>query len=155
LAKVLLQESLIAEQRKPPMPTECSPSLFDFARVEGRTVVASFDGGRITPDAGALLLGATDRVIGLTRWLAACFSDARDPACVEHEVETLVMQRVVGIALGYEDLLDHDELRHDPVLATLAGGGGQGSTCSAGGKSPEGSLSHGAAIVRRWRARAR
>jgi hypothetical protein len=103
------------------MPTECSPSLFEFARVEGRSVVASFDGGRITSDAGALLLGAADRVIGLTRRLAACFTDARDPTLVEHAVETLVMQRVVGIALGYEDLVDHDELRHDPVLATLAG----------------------------------
>jgi Transposase DDE domain group 1 len=103
------------------MPTECNPSLFEFARVEGRAVVASFDGGRITSDAGALLLGAADRVIGLTRRLAACFTDHRDPALVEHAVETLVMQRVVGIALGYEDLVDHDELRHDPVLATLAG----------------------------------
>jgi hypothetical protein len=95
--------------------------LFDFARVEGRAVVASFDGGRITSDAGALLLGATDRVIGLTRRLAGCFIDARDPALIEHEVETLIMQRIVGIALGYEDLIDHDELRHDPVMATLAG----------------------------------
>jgi hypothetical protein len=103
------------------MPTECSPSLFEFARVEGRAVVASFDGGRITSDAGALLLGAADRVIGLTRKLAACFTDLRNPAFIEHDVETLVMQRVVGIALGYEDLNDHDELRHDPVLATLAG----------------------------------
>jgi hypothetical protein len=103
------------------MPTECNLSLFEFARVEGRAVVASFDGGRITSDAGALLLGATDRVIGLTRRLAACFADARNPAFVEHEVETLVMQRVVGIALGYEDLIDHDELRHDPLMATLAG----------------------------------
>jgi AraC-like DNA-binding protein len=89
--------------------------------VEGRAVVASFDGGRITSDAGALLLGAADRVIGLTGRLAACFTDARDPDHVEHSVATLVMQRVVGIALGYEDLIDHDELRHDPVLATLAG----------------------------------
>jgi hypothetical protein len=122
------------------MATECSPSLFDFARVEGRTVVAAFDGGRITSEAGALLLGTVDRVIGLTRRFAACFHDARDPACVEHEVETLVVQRVVGIALGYEDLLDHDELRHDPVLAVLAGGGGQGSTCRAGGRAAGGKL---------------
>ena len=67
------------------MPTECNPELFDFARVEGRSVVASFDGGRITSEAGALLLGSTDRVIGLTRRLAECFTDARNPAFVEHE----------------------------------------------------------------------
>ena len=103
------------------MPTQCSSTLFDFARLEGRAVVASFDGGRITSDAGALLLGATDRVLGLTRRLAACFKDRRDPDYVEHAVETLLMQRVVGIALGYEDLLDHDQLRHDPVMAVLAG----------------------------------
>ena len=83
--------------------------------------MAGFDGGRITSDAGALLLGAADRVIGLTRRLAACFTDARRPDMIEHEVQTLVMQRVVGIALGYEDLNDHDHLRHDPVMATLAG----------------------------------
>jgi Transposase DDE domain group 1 len=103
------------------MPTECSPDRFEFARVEGRSVTASFDGGRISGDAGALLLGATDRVLGLTRRLAGCFTDRRDPAYTEHAVETLVMQRIVGIALGYEDLNDHDELRHDPVLAVLAG----------------------------------
>src|SRR5579875_2699425 len=103
------------------MPTECSPSLLEFARVEGRAVVAAFDGGRISSDAGALLLGSADRVIGLTRRLAACFKDWRNPAFVEHEAQTLVMQRVVGIALGYEDLIDHNDLRHDPVLATLAG----------------------------------
>ena len=103
------------------MPTECNPNRFAFAPAEGRPVVASFDGGAITSEAGALLLGATDRMLGLTRRLAACFTDSRDPAYTEHTVETLVMQRVVGIALGYEDLTDHDELRHDPVLATLAG----------------------------------
>ncbi|HEY4044380.1 MAG TPA: transposase, partial [Rhodopila sp.] len=89
--------------------------MFAFARVEGCAVVDSFTGGRLTSDAGALLLGATDRVLGLTRRLAACFRDARDPTLIEHAVDTLVMQRVVGIALGYEDLIDHDELRHDPV----------------------------------------
>jgi hypothetical protein len=75
----------------------------------------------MTSDAGALLLGATNRVLGLTRRLAACFKDSRDPAYTEHAVETLVMQRVTGIALGYEDLNDHDQLRHDPVMAVLAG----------------------------------
>ena len=100
------------------MPAECSPDLFEFARVQGRAVVARFDGGRITSDAGALLLGATDRVLNLTQRLAACFKDSRDPAYTEHAVETLVMQRVVAIALGYEDLNDHEWLRLDPLLAT-------------------------------------
>ena len=103
------------------MQTECSPVLFAFAPVEGRAVVAGFDGGAVTSDAGALLLGATDRSIGLVRRFAACFTDARDPERVEHEITTLVGQRVFGIALGYEDLLDHDQLRRDPALAVLAG----------------------------------
>lgn len=103
------------------MPTECSPGLFDFASVAGRAVVAGFDGGAITSNAGALLLGATDRAIGLVARFATCFIDARAPKRIEHAVTTLVGQRVFGIALGYEDLLDHDQLRHDPVLAVLAG----------------------------------
>ena len=103
------------------MPTECKPPLLDFAPVEGRAVVAAFDGGVITSDAGALLLGATDRAIGLIERFASCFGDRRAPELVEHPVEALLMQRVFGIALGYEDLVDHDQLRHDPVLAVLAG----------------------------------
>ena len=103
------------------MQTECSANLFGFARVEGRDVVAAFDGGRITSDAGALLLGATDRAIGLIDRFAGCFEDRRSQALIEHEVSTLVGQRVFGIALGYEDLNDHDRLRHDPMLAVLAG----------------------------------
>jgi hypothetical protein len=103
------------------MPTRCSRDLFGYEVVEGRQVVAAFDGGEVTSDAGALLLGATDRAIGLVTRFAACFDDGRDQAQVEHTVEALVAQRVFGIALGYEDLIDHDQLRHDPVLATLAG----------------------------------
>ncbi len=103
------------------MPTQCSADLFGFVPVEGRTVVAAFDGGAMTSDAGAFLLGATDRVLGLTHRLAACFKDSRDPPYTEHRLETLLMQRVVGIALGYEDLNDHDHLRQDPVMAVLAG----------------------------------
>ncbi len=102
------------------MPTECIPTLFEFPAVEGRQVVAGFDGGAITTDAGALLLGQTDRAIRLTERFAACFTDTRTAGLVEHQVDTLVMQRIIGIALGYEDLNDHDELRHDPVLAVLA-----------------------------------
>jgi len=96
------------------MPTECSRDLFGYEAVEGRQVVAAFDGGRMTSDAGALLLGAANRAIGLVRRLAGCFADGRAQELVEHRVETMLMQRIAGIALGYEDLLDHDELRHDP-----------------------------------------
>lgn len=103
------------------MPTQCSAKSFGFARVESRSVVAAFDGGVVTSDAGGLLLGATDRAIGLTDRFAACFSDHRRAELVEHEVGTLVRQRIFGIALGYEDLNDHDELRRDPVMATLVG----------------------------------
>jgi hypothetical protein len=103
------------------MPTECSADLFGFERVEGRAVVAGFDGGKMTSDAGALLLGATDRAIGLIDRFARCFSDQRAAEQVEHTVATLVGQRVFGIALGYEDVVDHDALRHDPIMAVLAG----------------------------------
>ena len=103
------------------MPTECSAEPLLFAPVESRSVVAAFDGGVITSDAGALLLGATDQAIDLVRRLARCFTDRRLREAVEHEVETLVMQRVFGLALGYEDLNDHDALRHDPMMAVLAG----------------------------------
>jgi hypothetical protein len=84
-------------------------------------VVAAFDGGAITSDAWALLLGATDRAIGMMERLAACFHDERRAGLIEHEVVTLGGQRVFGIALGYEDLNDHHELRHDPMMAVLAG----------------------------------
>jgi Transposase DDE domain group 1 len=103
------------------MQTECSADLLGFAPVERRAVVAGFDGGRMTSDAGALLLGATDRAIGLIERVAACFTDGRAPELIEHEVKTLVGQRIIGIALGYEDLVDHDQLRHDPTMAVLAG----------------------------------
>ena len=102
------------------MPTECSATLFEFPPVEGRHVVAGFDGGAITSDAGAMLLGQADRAIRLTERFAACFDDQRTAALVEHQVGTMVMQRLFGIALGYEDLVDHDELRCDPVMAVLA-----------------------------------
>ena len=103
------------------MRTECSADLFGFAAVEGREVVGGFDGGAITSDAGALLLGAADRAIRLTERFAACFHDTRRQHLIEHEVVTLLTQRVFGIALGYEDLNDHDELRRDPMMAVLAG----------------------------------
>jgi hypothetical protein len=89
--------------------------------VEGRAVDAAFDAGLVTSDAGALLLGATDRAVGLLDRFAACFRDYRRQERVEHSVATLIGQRVFGIALGYEDLNDHDQLRNDPLFGVLAG----------------------------------
>ena len=103
------------------MQTECTPALVEFEPVARRKVVAGFDGGIITSDAGGLLLGQLDRGLGLIRRMAACFTDRRDPRLLEHRVETLVGQRVFGLALGYDDLNDHDELCHDPGFAGLAG----------------------------------
>ncbi len=119
------------------MRTECNAELFEFTAVEGRSVVAGFDGGAITSDAGAFLLGAADRALGLIGRFAECFIDRRKPELVEHLVRTLVGQRVFGIALGYEDINDHDELRHDPVMAVLAGklAAGRADCAPVAGKS--------------------
>ena len=103
------------------MHTDCSLDRFTFAPVEGRRVEAAFDGGAVSSNAGALLLGGTDRAIGLVDRFAGCFRDFRRQELIEHRLETLVGQRVFALALGYEDLVDHDELRHDPVMALLAG----------------------------------
>jgi hypothetical protein len=84
-------------------------------------VEAAFDAGLVTSDAGGLLLGATDRTINLMDRFSSCFHDERRAEWIEHEIVTLVGQRVFGIALGYEDLNDHDELRHDPMMAVLVG----------------------------------
>src|SRR3984893_7442393 len=103
------------------MQTECTPKLFEFEAVERRSVVAGFDGGAITSNAGGLLLGQVDRGLGLVRRFARCFTDRRDRRYVEHQVETLVGQRIFGLVLGYEDLNDHDELRKDPTFGVLTG----------------------------------
>jgi DDE family transposase len=103
------------------MQTECSADLFGFAAVAGRAVVAGFDGGKMTSDAGAVLLGATDRAVRLVDRFAECFADSRASELIEHTLRTLVGQRIFALALGYEDLVDHDALRHDPTMAVLAG----------------------------------
>jgi hypothetical protein len=103
------------------MMTECNTEDFDFQPLGRREVIARFDGGTITSDAGALLLRELEAKTGILRRFAACFNDYRDPELIEHTVEDLVKQRVFGIALGYEDLNDHDDLRHDPLLAVLVG----------------------------------
>ena len=103
------------------MQTECSQDSLDFASLGSRKVTAAFDGGAITSNAGALLLREADRVLGLSQRVAACFTDSRRQDRIEHTVETLLAQRIHGIALGYEDLNDHDELRRDPVLGLVSG----------------------------------
>ena len=101
--------------------TECNQSSFSFAPHFSRDVVAHFDGGLISSDAGALLLRSTEQRTGILRQFAACFHDFRRADKVEHQVGELVRQRVYGLALGYEDLNDHDQLRQDPLLALLSG----------------------------------
>ena len=103
------------------MPTHCKTDSLDFGSAEGRSIVAGFDGGQITSNSGALLLGAADKAIGLIGRFAAAFTDTRHPDWIEHTVPTLVGQRVIGLALGYQDINDHDQLRHDPVLAAVMG----------------------------------
>ena len=101
--------------------TKCTQSSFFFASLYRREVVAEFNGGDITTDAGGLLLREVDRRLSLTERVAACFTDHRRPDLVEHTVPQLVAQRLYGLALGYEDLNDHDQLRADPLLAVLIG----------------------------------
>ena len=101
--------------------TECIQSGFEFAGPGRRTVVARFDGGTMSSDGGALLLRQTDQRLKLVARAAACFQDRRKPWLIEHQVEELLAQRVYGLALGYEDLSDHDQLRQDPLLALLSG----------------------------------
>jgi hypothetical protein len=100
--------------------TECTQQSFDFHDVGGRRVQVSFEGGRITSDGGALLLREVERRYGIVARTAACFKDHRAPDAIEHSVGSLLAQRVFALALGYEDLNDHDQLRADPLLAVLA-----------------------------------
>jgi hypothetical protein len=105
------------------MRTQCTQRTFGFEALGRREVVARFDGGPITSDAGGLLLREVEHLTGIIRQLAGCFTDYRDEELIEHSVEELLRQRIFGLALGYEDLNDHDRLRHDPLLATLVGKG--------------------------------
>jgi len=112
--------------------TQCSRDCFEFEAHFSRDVVARFDGGTMTSDGGALLLRQTDRRLNLLGRLAACFDDRRSPWLISHSVQELVSQRVYGLALGYEDLSDHDQLRQDPLLALLSGKRGLGEEALAG-----------------------
>lgn len=103
------------------MKTQCTPELLPFQAPIRREVLAQFDGGAISSEGGGLLRAEVERRTGILRQFAACFTDHRDPDLIEHTVAELVAQRVYGLALGYEDLNDHEELRYDPLLATLVG----------------------------------
>ncbi len=101
--------------------TECSQQSFEFEGHFSRQITVRFDGGQQTSDAGGLLLREADRRLNLLSRFAGCFVDGRDPKRIDHPVEEMVSQRVYGMALGYEDLNDHEQLRHDPLLAVMAG----------------------------------
>ena len=98
-------------------PTDCSDQALLFQALGSRQVVADFSGGTLSTDGGVLLLRQVERRLGLSRALAECFDDHRDPRFVDHQLPELLAQRVVALALGYEDLNDHDQLRRDPLLA--------------------------------------
>jgi len=102
------------------MKTECTASQLEFHGLGRRVVVGQFDGGKISSDSGGLLLREVEQRTHILKRLAGCFSDHRDGNQIEHSLESLIKQRVMGLALGYEDLNDHDALRQDPLLALLS-----------------------------------
>lgn len=101
--------------------TECTQSRLPFANHGSREVMAEFSGGTMTSDSGALLLRETDQRMKLLARFSQCFLDGRNPALVQHPVEQMLAQRIYSLALGYEDLNDHEQLRQDPLLKLLAG----------------------------------
>ena len=103
--------------------TECNQSSFGFEACGKREIVARFDGGTISSDGGAFLLRQTDQRLNLLPRLAECFLDGRNQKQVEHSILEMLSQRIYGLALGYEDINDHEQLRTDPVFGILAGRG--------------------------------
>src|SRR5213596_3636980 len=114
------------------MTTECNQFAFGFHPLKRLEIRAQFDGGAISTEGGGLLLREVEKRIGIVRRFAACFQDYRNPELIEHTVDELVAQRVYGLALGYEDLNDHEELRKDPLLAVLVEKSDRGSQVLAG-----------------------
>jgi len=101
--------------------TECNQETFSFTAHFSRRVEAGFTAGQVSSDGGSLLLRETDRKINLLGRLAACFTDGRRPLLVKHQLTEMLSQRIYGLALGYEDLNDHEQLRRDPLLGLLSG----------------------------------
>ena len=104
-----------------PSSTDYIPNRLNFGSIKGRKVIADFSGGRITSDAGIVLLAELDKKLKITARFAQCFRDYRDSSYVDYSVHQLLAQRVYGIGLGYEDVNDHDKLRYDPALAIALG----------------------------------
>lgn len=104
-----------------PTSTDCIPEQFQFKRVKSRQVIVNFQGGTVTSDAGLTLIADLDQKLKITSRLAECFQDYRQPNRVEHSLESLVAQRVYGLVQGYEDVNDHEQLRHDPMFALAVG----------------------------------
>src|SRR5882762_4855634 len=101
--------------------TECTQSTFEFEASGKRKIIARFDGGTISSDGGAFLLRQTDQRLNLLSRLAECFLDGRNQEQVDHSILEMLSQRIYGLALGYEDINDHEQLRTDPVFGILAG----------------------------------
>src|SRR5215469_9435744 len=120
MAKELLRVEVTPRKEDSLVITECNQDFFRFHPLNQREIRGRFDGGAITSDGGGLLLREVEKRTDIIGQFAGCFTDFRDPELIEHTVAELVGQRVYGLALGYEDLNDHDELRRDPLLAVLA-----------------------------------
>jgi hypothetical protein len=116
----LCDQDVKPEEKNSLMKTECTAGQLEFHGLGRRAVVGQFDGGKISSDSGGLLLREVEQRTHILKRLAGCFEDYRDPEQIEHHVESLIKQRVMGLALGYEDLNDHDALRQDPLLALLS-----------------------------------
>jgi hypothetical protein len=131
--------------------TECNEYRFEFASVQGaREIVAEFSGGTISSDGGGLLLQETDSKMNLLKRFSPCFVDLRNQDLIEHSVEQMIRQRVFALALGDEDLNDHEQLRQDPLLAGMAGKAQPGTEALAG-KSTLNRMELGTGIARRYK----
>jgi hypothetical protein len=117
----MCNQNVMQPEQDSPSMTECSAEQLEFQGLGRRVVVGRFDGGPISSDGGALLLREVEARTGILSELAQCFSDYRDPDRIEHTTLELLVQRVLGIAQGWEDLNDHDRLRHDPLFADAVG----------------------------------
>jgi hypothetical protein len=131
--------------------TECNQDRFEFASAHGRReIVAEFSGGTVSSDGGALLLQEADSKMNLLARFSQCFMDRRNPVLIEHSIEQMIRQRVYALALGYEDLNDHEQLRQDPLWSALAGKAQPGSEPLAG-KSTLNRMELGAGIASRYK----